>query len=433
MPVSEATPSDSPPPVGTGAAPSDGTTHPELRMPEFCRRIDAAVPAVREGGARLRALADRLRDLDDEEFESVRSQMQKVAEGAAGEDASDLEMGGPATGGRVWYRVDGEKAPRKGFGQHDVGRLDVFLLGLIAPHQRENLLDEFSLDFSFSIELADQDRPQRFRGTMYLENGHLALNMRLIKNELRPLESLGFHPNIQQGMLFERVRSGLTLVTGVTGSGKSTTLDAVIDANNRTTPGHVVVIGEPIEYVHESQRCIVRHREVGKEVTSFAEGVVEAMRQDPDIVVIGEMRDQETISAAMEVADTGHRVFSTLHTSSAVESLDRIVAQYPPWEQERIRVRLADTLTCVISQKLCPRVGGGRILAKEVLWVTSSVRAAIKNGNTDEIYQMIWENSGDGQTTLEQDLHRLARSREISRETAFSYANNTRRLEHLIG
>lgn len=417
----------------TTATPASATDHPTLELPSICRQLDEAVPAVRQGTARLREVARRLEDLDEATSESVRAEMQKVAQGAAEEGASDLELGGPATRGEVWYRVDGEKAPRDDFGRHPIGELDVFLLSLLSGRQREMLLEEFSIDFSFSIDLPGEERPQRFRGTMYLENGHLALNMRLIENDLRPLGSLGFHPNIQGGMLFDNVRSGLTLVTGVTGSGKSTTLDAIIDANNQRTPGHVVVIGEPIEYVHESKECIVRHREVGKEVGSFKEGVVQAMRQDPDIVVIGEMRDPETISAAMEVADTGHRVFSTLHTSSAVESLDRIVAQYPPWEQERIRVRMADTLTCVISQKLCPRVGGGRILAKEVLWVTSSVRAAIKNGNTDEIYQMIWENTGDGQVTLEQDLYQLVRSREISKETAYSYANNTRRLKHLVG
>ena len=148
--------------------------------------------------------------------------------------------------------------------------------------------------------------------------------------------------------------------------------------------------------------------------------------------MIGEMRDPETIDAAIEAADTGHKVFSTLHTASAVESLDRIVAEYPPFEQERVRSRLADVLNCVISQKLPPKIGGGRVLAKEVLWVTSSVKAAIRNDNTDEIYQMMWEGTNQGMTTLEQDLVRLVRERKITPEIGLQYANNKNRYQQLL-
>jgi len=159
---------------------------------------------------------------------------------------------------------------------------------------------------------------------------------------------------------------------------------------------------------------------------------VQALRQDPDIIVIGEMRDPETISAALEITDSGHKVFSTLHTSSAVETIDRIVAEYPPDEQDRVRNRLADVLRCVISQKLVPKIGGGRILAKEVLWMTPSARAAIKNKNTSEIYQMMWEGGALGMTTLEQDLYRLVRQQLITPEVAFDFANNKRRLQQLL-
>ena len=188
-------------PAATSSPETRESAHPALELPPVCARIDEEVPSVREGVARLRAIADHLEDVDERTSEEIHTQMRKVAEGAAEEGASDLELGGPATRGEVWYRVDGEKGPREGFGRQSVGELDVFLLALLSRRQREQLLEEFSLDFSFAIELPGEDRPQRFRGTMYLENGHLALNMRLIENDLRPLESLGFHPNIQRGML----------------------------------------------------------------------------------------------------------------------------------------------------------------------------------------------------------------------------------------
>ncbi len=200
--------------------------------------------------------------------------------------------------------------------------------------------------------------------------------MRAISASTRPIESLGLHQNAIRMMSHQYVKFGLSLITGITGSGKSTTLDSIIDFHNKFDSAHIVIVASPIEYVHRSNRAIIRHREVGKDVLSFQEGVVQSLRQDPDIIIIGEMRDPETIMAALEVTDTGHKVFSTLHTSSATESIDRIIAEINPVEQERVRNRLADVLTSVISQKLVPTVDRKRIMAKEVLIVTPSVRAA---------------------------------------------------------
>jgi twitching motility protein PilT len=165
---------------------------------------------------------------------------------------------------------------------------------------------------------------------------------------------------------------------------------------------------------------------------SFKQGTIEALRQDPDIIIIGEMRDPDTIMAALEVADSGHKVLSTLHTSSAIESIDRIIGEVPPIEQERVRNRLADILRCVISQKLVPSLDGKRVLAKEVMVMTPSIRAAIKNNNTGEIYQMIAEGAEFGMITMEQDLRRLYLERKISLETAINYANNKRRMQQLL-
>jgi twitching motility protein PilT len=253
--------------------------------------------------------------------------------------------------------------------------------------------------------------------------------MRAINSNLRPVESLGFHPNVLKTLSHSYIKFGLTLVTGITGSGKSATLDAVIDAHNKIDPAHVVIIASPIEYVHRSNVSLIKHREVGRDVISFKDGVIQSLRQDPDIIVIGEMRDPDTILAALEVTDTGHKVFSTLHTSSAVESIDRIVAEMNPTEQERVRNRLADVLIAIISQKLVPSLDGKRVLAKEVLIVTPSVRAAIKNNNTSEIYMMINQGAQQGMITMEQDLKRLYLNRQISLDNAVAYANNKTRIQ----
>ncbi len=225
----------------------------------------------------------------------------------------------------------------------------------------------------------------------------------------------------------------MILITGITGSGKSTTLDAIVDWHNDNSNAHIVTIASPLEYVHRSRKCIIRQREVGRDVLSFHEGVVQALRQDLDVMVIGEMRDPATIMAALEVTDTGHKVFSTLHTSSAVESLDRIVAEVDKSEQERVRNRLADVLTAVVSQKLVPAIDGKLILAKEILIVNSNVRAAIKNNNTGEIYMMINQGAGSGMVTMEQDLKRLYMERRISLENGLQYANNKELFRQIIG
>jgi twitching motility protein PilT len=193
-----------------------------------------------------------------------------------------------------------------------------------------------------------------------------------------------------------------------------------------------VIIASPIEMVHKPIKCIVRHREVGRDTQSFKSGAIESLRQDPDIIMIGELRDPETITTALEITDSGHKTFSTLHTASAVESIDRIIGEVSTHEQERVRNRLADTLTCVISQKLVPTIDGKRTLAKEVLLTTSSVKAAIRNNNTGEIYQMIMEGSGFGMHTLEQDLKRLYKEGVISMEEAYNYANNKKRFKDLV-
>ncbi len=401
-------------------------------LPEICERISQSCPAFYTGDARIRHLVQQMEGLSEDELQAFHAYFSWYLDQMIELGASDMDLGGPACHGRAWFRVDGELRPLSAMEPVNMHALDVLLVGILNAYQLEELYRDLSVDFSYERWVPGESTPRRFRANLYYDLGHLAITVRAITQELRPLKSLGFHPAIERGLMFRHVRDGLTLVTGVTGSGKSTTLDAIVDANNHDVHAHVVIIAKPIEYVHTSHRCLIRHREVGRDVRSFKEGIVQALRQDPDIVIIGEMRDPDTISTALEITDSGHKVFSTLHTSSAVESIDRIIAEYPAIEQDRVRNRLADVLRCIISQKLCPAIGGGRVLAKEVLWVTPSVRAAIKNGNTGEIYQMIWEGVKMGQHTLEQDLFRLLQKNLITRETALSYANNKRRLMQLL-
>lgn len=404
-----------------------------LTAPPICRMILETVPPSAQGVGRVRYLFDQLQRVGEADRQSLVRHVEAFLHYMIEVDASDIDAGGQGTNGYVWYRVHGDKTPHPNMGVYTEDEASLLFLSLLGEQHVEVLLERKAVDFSRQLDFGSREQRRRFRATVYFDNDQLALNMRAISNEVRPLRSLGFHPLIERGLMFRYERDGLTLVTGVTGSGKSSTLDAIIDENNKDTAAHIIIIGQPIEYMHISQKSLVRHREVGKDVPSFKDGIVQALRQDPDIVVVGEMRDPTTISAALEITDSGHKVFSTLHTSSAVESIDRIIAEYPPHEQERVRNRLADVLRCIISQKLLPKAGGGRVLAKEVLWMTPSARAAIKNNNTSEIYQMMWEGSAQGQTTLEQDLSRLVRQRLITVETAMNFANNKRRLQQILG
>lgn len=401
-----------------------------VSVPPAVRQLARSAPSSFVGEDRVRFYAEHVLRMSIEEREAAMDYLRRFVRQMIERKASDLDLGGPAAAGRVWYRVDGDKRPHEEVGAL-LDEVNILLLVFAGELQHRALFAKKAIDFSYELA-GEAGVPHRFRATMYFDDGHLGLCLRAINRHVFPLSGYGFHPVIERGLMFRHVRDGLTLVTGVTGAGKSTTLDAVVDANNEDFDGHIVIVAKPIEFMHASKRCIVRHREVGADVPSFRDGVIQALRQDPDIIILGEMRDPETIHAALEAADTGHKVFSTLHTSSAVESLDRIIAEFPPTEQDRVRNRLADTLRCVISQKLLPKLGGGRVLAKEVLWITSSVRAAIKNENLNEIYQMIWEGGKLGMVTLEQDLARLLHERKISPEVAMNYANNKRRLQQIL-
>ena len=389
----------------------------------------STIPTSLTGLNRVFYLFENLDKMRPEDKAGVRNLFNKLLTSMIERDASDIELGGHGNDGYIWLRIYGKKERVKDFPMFTEDESALIILTLLNTTQLKVLSTAHNLDFSYSFLYERKNENLRFRANAYFELDSLALNMRAISNQLRPIESLEFHPNVIKTMSHTFIKHGLSLVTGITGSGKSTTLDSIIDAHNKMDPAHIVIIASPIEFVHKSNVSIIKHREVGRDVASFKDGVTQALRQDPDIIVIGEMRDPDTILAALEVTDTGHKVFSTLHTSSAVESIDRIIAEIHPTEQERVRNRLADVLISVVCQKLVPSIDGKRVLAKEVLIVNYNVKAAIKNNNTSEIYMMINQGGQQGMITMEQDLKRLYLSKKISLDTAIAYANNKTRIQ----
>jgi len=400
---------------------------------ELIKPLAAQLSDSLKGLERHREIGKIIDSQDEETRSELRDAIERLLKKMYKNEASDIDLGGPGCGNKVWYRIHGDKSPAKNAPEFSLIETDFLLHNLIMPSQREHLLENRNLDFSYSLSGTDSiSGARRYRADMYFDLEHLALNMRKIDNEIRPFKGLNLHPEVAKALSLKYYKYGMTLVTGITGSGKSSTLDTVIDANNRTVDSHIVIIASPVELVHEPKKSVVRHREVGRDVKSFKEGAIQALRQDPDIIVIGELRDPETIMTALEITDSGHKTFGTLHTSSAMESIERILGEVPPDEQNRVRTRLADVLTCVISQKLIPSLDGKRVLAKEVLMVTSSVKAAIRNNNVNEIYQMLMEGSEQGMMTMEQDLKRLYDRGKISQEEAINNANNKKRLKQLI-
>jgi twitching motility protein PilT len=405
------------------------------------QKYTSKIPRFSIGPDRVSFLMKQFSGIDDEDRFHLIEIMNNLLRVMTDMEASDIELGGYGTEGYVWFRIYGKKEPVPELPRFTQDESALIILSILNDKQRDVLESIRNLDFSYTFEYVNSMYARknenhseiRFRGDAFFDVDYLAMNMRSIVPELRTLDQLEFPSNALKVLSYNYVKQGLILITGITGSGKSTTLDAIVDWHNDNSNAHIVTIASPLEYVHRSNKCIIRQREVGRDVLTFHEGVVQALRQDLDIMVIGEMRDPATIMAALEVTDTGHKVFSTLHTSSAVESLDRIVAEVDKSEQERVRMRLADVLTAVVSQKLVPAIDGKLILAKEILIVNANVRAAIKNNNTGEIYMMINQGMSSGMVTMEQDLKRLYMERRISLDMALQYANNKDLFRQIIG
>lgn len=395
-------------------------------------RVTSQIPSTTMGQDRINFIIEKFSIFSTEERTLFLQLYNKILTNMIEREASDIEFGGFSSANHVWMRIFGKKQRIPDLPQFTPDEAAVLIINLLNENQRRYLLVTRNLDFSYSFYYDRKQTTMRFRATCYFDVDTLTLNMRSISSTIRPLDSFEFPKPLLRVLSHDYMKFGLTLITGITGSGKSSTLDAIIDYHRKTDPCHIVIIASPLEFIHPSDVAIIKHREVGRDVLSFKDGVIQSLRQDPDIIVIGEMRDPDTILAALEVTDTGHKVFSTLHTSSAVESIDRIIAEVHSAEQDRVRNRLADVLTAVISQKLVPTVQGRLTLAKEILIVNPNVKAAIKNNNTSEIYMMINQGGQNGMMTMEQDLKRLYQMKKISIETAITFANNKTRMQQLL-
>ena len=397
-------------------------------LSDFC----ATIPEALYGPDRVSYILENSSKLKEENIVALRKFVNRILTSMIERDASDIEIGGHGNEGYIWMRIYGKLERIKDLPQFTEDEAALLIANLFNSNQKKYIATTRNLDFSYTFFYERRKINVRFRADAYFDLDTLTCNMRAINTNIRPLASLDFHPTAIKYLSHNYIKFGLTLITGITGSGKSTTLDSIVDFHNKFDPAHVIIIAAPVEYVHSSNFCLVKHREVGRDVLSFKEGVIQSLRQDPDIIIIGEMRDPDTIMAALEVTDTGHKVFSTLHTSSATESLERIIAEVNPTEQERVRNRLADVLVSVVSQKLVPTLDGKVVLAKEVMMVIPSVKAAIKNNNLSEIYMMINQGGPQGMITLEQDLKRLYMTKQISLETAIAYANNKTRIHQIL-
>src|SRR5438874_1149930 len=337
-------------------------------------------------------------------------------------DASDLHV---TTGTPPVIRVRGEVERLDEFDSLSAEETQQLLYRILSSEQQKLLELNRQLDFSHSIPgLA------RFRVNVYFKRESIGAACRLIPTELKTLEELGIPSSLHA--LAEKPR-GLVLVTGPTGSGKSTTLAALIDEINRNRSEHILTIEDPIEFLHRHKRCIVNQREIGPDATTFAEALRAALRQDPDVILLGEMRDLETIGTALTAAETGHLVFGTLHTQSAPGTIDRIIDVFPAEQQEQVRVQIASSLQGVITQSLLPTADGtGRVAALEILIPDDAVRNLIRQGKVEQIYSVMQTATSRGMQTMEQALAELTMRGVVARDAALAASSRRDQLEGLL-
>jgi twitching motility protein PilT len=338
-------------------------------------------------------------------------------------DASDLHI---VAGERPKLRIDGDITNAS---TDDVlTPKDTLSLAysVLTENQKKRFEMEDELDFSFGIQ-----NLARFRGNCFKQRGCVSVAIRQIPFSIRTFQDLGLPAVVAR--MAEKPR-GLVIVTGPTGSGKSTTLAAMIDKVNRERKGHIITVEDPIEFIHRHQACIVNQREVGTDTQSFANALKYALREDPDVILIGEMRDLETIQAALTIAETGHLVFATLHTNSAAEAINRIIDVFPAHQQSQVRAQLAFVLEGVITQTLLPKARGrGRAMAAEILVITSAMRALIRDDKVHQIYSLMQGGKKFGMQTLNDALYQLYVSREVTEEECLRVSGDPNGFLRMIG
>ena len=346
--------------------------------------------------------------------------IQQLLEEMVRRGASDLHL---TAGVPPILRIDGDLLRT----EHEVLKPEMTLqlaYSLMNDAQKKKFEQERELDLSFGIPGLS-----RFRANAYLQRGCVALAVRTIPFEVRSFKELGL-PSVIEDLT--RHPKGLVLVTGPTGCGKSTTLAAMIDQLNEERKAHVITIEDPIEYVFAHKKCIVNQRQVGSDTNTFAHALKYALREDPDVVMIGEMRDLETIQAALTISETGHLTLATLHTNSAAESINRIVDIFPSHQQPQVRAQLAFVIEGVITQQLLPRINGGRVLSLEVMIATPAIRAMIRDEKVHQIQSLIQAGQKYGMQTMNQSLYHLYTTRQIAAGTALSSARDPDELKRMM-
>ena len=353
-------------------------------------------------------------------------ELQDVLLDGINKSASDIHLG---VGEQPALRINGSLVRFDDFESLSSENMDGILKKLLTKEQAEKFYLEREYDFSFSLSYGAGES-QRFRCNFSFERGNPAIALRIITTNIRTIKQLCL-PEELKSIAYRN--SGLFLVTGPTGSGKSTTLAAVIQEINLNRSVHIITIEDPIEYIYNSSQALIHQREVGSDTKSFAEALRRAMRQDPDVIMIGELRDLETIAAAVTAAETGHLILATLHTSDAPQSIDRIIDVFPPYQQQQIRIQLSSILISILSQQLVPIASGaGRMAATEFLIANNAVRNCIREAKTAQIKNAIQTGSTLGMHTMDQDLARMYKEGFISRKDALACSYDVKELERYL-
>jgi len=356
-----------------------------------------------------------------EEIKSFR--IDEIAREAVSRNASDIHItaGVPPT-----IRVDGRLVPLIGYPPMTPKDTQEFVYSFMSEKQKKTFEEKKELDFSFGIKGIG-----RFRVNVFYQRGTVAAALRRIPYEIKPMEELGLIPKVRD---LCHLSMGLVLVTGPTGSGKTTTLASMIDYINANFPHHIITIEDPIEYVYHHKKSVIAQREIGTDTDSFALALKYALREDPDVILVGEMRDLETIRAALTAAETGHLVFGTLHTNTAVQTINRIINVFPMEEQDQIRTELSFVLQGVISQRLLPKIGGGRVLIHEVMVPNTAIRNLIRENKIHQIYGLMQTGQAEsGMQTMNQSLIKALQRGLITVEDALRISPEPEELKRLMG
>jgi len=347
--------------------------------------------------------------------------LKHLLEEAVRRDASDLHI---TVGRKPTLRIYGALTPIESESEVTAESAEAMIGELMQPAQRERFLRDRQIDFAFS--LGDN---VRFRASAYFQQGFWAASLRLVPAVIRTVEQLNL-PQVLHD--FTKLTQGFILMVGPAGHGKSTTTAALLDEINRTRTAHIVTIEDPIEYLFTPDAGIVSQREVGGDVASFSDGLKTVLRQDPDVIMVGEMRDPDSIAAAMTAAETGHLVFSTLHTNSAAQTIDRIIDSFPAGQQGQIIAQTATTLVAIVSERLVPAIGGGRVPAMEIMITNPAIRNLIRDKKVYSIDSVIQTGTSEGMTTLNRSLAQLVKEEKITPENAELYSNDPAGLRKML-